>query len=113
MEIIWLHGRCRGEQYSFPDGAAVSSEILFLIKLSTLPTFVKALLQSVGTSYGELVIGHEGSYFAVERVAIPMLKYELFGHYFVTLVCPSEPVEISEPNRPDLNFQNGNQKCIE
>ena len=113
MEIICLRGRCRREQYSLPDGASVSSEILFLIKLSTLPTFLKALLQSVGTSFGELVIGHEGSYFGVERVATPMLKYELFRHYFVTLVCPSEPVEISEPNRPNPNFQNWNQKCIE
>lgn len=68
------------------NGASVSSKILFLIKLSTLPTFLKALLQSMCTSFREMAFRHEVSYFWVERVAILTLKYALFRLHFVSQV---------------------------
>lgn len=73
-------------QHSLPDGVSVSSGILFLIKFSIPPTFVKALCPSLGTSFGELVIEHEGYYFWVEGAATPTLKYALFRHHFVSQI---------------------------
>lgn len=101
------------ECYSIPDGASCSSEILFLIKLSTLSIFVKALLYSVGTVFMELVIGYEGSYCQGEKVAILTLKYALHKAYdhFVSQVpdLSMRTVKLSELERPNPNFQNGGQ----
>ena len=49
---------------------------IFLIKLSTIPISLKALLQSVGTSFGGLIIGQEGSHFGVQRKATEIWAFQ-------------------------------------
>lgn len=71
------------EVKALTTGPPGSSEFT-LPSFPTIPISLKALLQSVGTSFGGLIIGQEKA--PTLEYKGKLLKYEIFRHYFVSLV---------------------------